>query len=90
LVVAYTAAELSRELRQSEIITNLYQFTYDVIAREAVQTLHTYAIVLSQDCDLLWDFEAKIGNGRRDLNGVWFMKPNPLLTFGQGYPEVIS
>jgi hypothetical protein len=48
----------------------LYQFTYDVSTGEVVQTLHTYAIILSQDCDLLWDYEAKIDNQRRDLNGV--------------------
>jgi hypothetical protein len=29
-----------------------------------------YAIIISQDCDLLWDYEAKIANERRDLNGV--------------------
>jgi len=27
----------------------------------------TYFIILSQDCDLLWEFEAKKGNGRHDL-----------------------
>jgi hypothetical protein len=69
-VAVYTTDELDRELRQAEIITNLHQFTYDTNVSEVVQTLHTYTIVVSQDCDLLWDYQAKINNQRRDLNGV--------------------
>lgn len=68
--MAFTTGELQRELRQAEIISNLYQFTYDVSTNEVIKTLHAYAIILSQDCDLLWDFEAKMRNERRDLNGV--------------------
>jgi hypothetical protein len=50
---------MAREIRQAEIITDLAQYTYDP-EEGAVETLHKFAIVLSQDCDLLWDYEAAV------------------------------
>jgi hypothetical protein len=66
----YTTLELSRELRQSEIITNLSQYTYDPVHEEGLQTVHPFAIILTQDCDLLWDFEARASKQSGELNGV--------------------
>jgi hypothetical protein len=65
MVAAYTPTDLERELRQSELITDLFQFSYDPGTGEAVQVLHQYAIILSQR-----DFEAKLAGQQRDLNGV--------------------
>jgi len=48
------------ELRQSEIISDLTQFTYDSVSQDVVETSHSYAILLSQDCDLLRDNEDRI------------------------------
>lgn len=74
---AYTTANLSGELRQSEIITNLVQFTFHPPTGEAIETLQPYAIVLSQDCDLLWDYQARKAGKSRDLNGVLVYELEP-------------
>lgn len=66
----YTAAGLERELRQGEIITDLVQYDYDLVAQGAIGINIPIAIVLSQDCDLLQDFE-KIQNGEASsINGI--------------------
>jgi hypothetical protein len=77
-VAAYTTAGLDEELRQAEIITRLFQFTYDPVAEEAIESLHSYAVILSQDCDLLWDFQAKVAGAHRDLNGVLIYEAEPV------------
>lgn len=74
---AYTTADLDGELRQSEIITNLVQYTFHAPTGEAIETPHAYAIVLSQDCDLLRDHEAKTAGTSRDLNGVLLYELEP-------------
>lgn len=68
------------ELRQSEIITDLVQFTYDPAAGEAIETRHPYAIVLSQDCDLLRDYEARPKGRPRVLNGALLFELEPVET----------
>jgi hypothetical protein len=65
----YTILDMAREIRQAEIITDLAQYTYDP-EEGAVETLHKFAIVLSQDCDLLWDYEAAAKSEPAELNGV--------------------
>lgn len=75
---AYTITEMDGELRQSEIITGLVQFTYYPAAGEAIETRHPYAIVLTQDCDLLRDHEVR-GDGRPTvLNGVLLFELEPV------------
>jgi hypothetical protein len=75
---AYTTSDMTRELRQSEIITGLVQFTYDPIADEAIATPHPYAIVLSQDCDLLRDYEDRNGGRPTTLNGILVYELEPV------------
>ena len=77
---AYTTTEMDGELRQSEIITDLVQFTYDPAAGEAIETRHPYAIVLSQDCDLLRDYEARSEGRLRVLNGALLFELEPVET----------
>lgn len=72
----YTIAELDRELRQSEIITNLRQFTYDPIGG-AAEIVHPYTIVLTQDCDLLQDFVGRAKGDPPDLNGILIYELDP-------------
>src|SRR4051812_3420686 len=67
--VCPTTAELTEELRQAEIITNLTQYTYDTVAEQAPYRVHDYCIILTQDCDLLSDYEAA-QKGTIFLNGV--------------------
>src|SRR4051812_24616841 len=54
----YTISETNRELRQSEIVTNLQR--YDVFPETgSVEAIpHPFAIILSQDCDLTQDMDA--------------------------------
>ena len=73
----YTTADLDGELRQSEIITGLVQYTYDPVTNESIETPHDYAIVLSQDCDLLRDFEAQNDGRPLVLNGVLLFELEP-------------
>lgn len=59
-----------RELRQSEIISNLVQYKYDAVAKEAIEVVQLYSILLSQDCDLLRDYDDRAENKLSSLNGV--------------------
>jgi hypothetical protein len=76
-VPVYTTSELERELRQAELITNLIQYTFDPVASEGLVTRRPYAVIVSQDCDLLWDFQAKVEDKPRDLIGVLFYEAEP-------------
>jgi hypothetical protein len=57
MVSVHTIDGIENELRQAEIITNLTQFAFDPVNNERVDTVQPYSIILSQDCDLLRDFE---------------------------------
>ena len=54
-------------LRQGEIISNLFELklvipqrkTIDVNNEKFVPVVHPYVIVVSQDCDLEWDYKAR-------------------------------
>jgi hypothetical protein len=68
----FTMSELGRELRQGEIITGVTQYLYDS-GTELIQPLpHAYAVVLNQDCDLLWDYEHRNGGNGSPLHSVLF------------------
>lgn len=77
-VPIYVASNQDGALRQSEIITNLKQFTYYPHLREAIETLRPYAILLSQDCDLLRDHEARNASSPDLLNGILFFELEPV------------
>lgn len=85
----YSTAGLIRELRQTEIISSLTQYFRDPGAspdapEEEIETLairHRFAIVLSQDCDLLWDFEARQKDQQGELNGVLIFELEPALEY---------
>jgi len=66
----FTIDGLNGELRQSEIITEFVQYTFDPVAEEGVSVRRPYAIVMTQDCDLLWDYRARLNGEPRELNGV--------------------
>jgi hypothetical protein len=73
----YAVDELNKELRQGEVITDLAQYTYNAATNEIDEIVRPFAIVLTQDCDLLWDFEAKAKEEIRDLNGVLVFEAEP-------------
>jgi hypothetical protein len=66
----YTTTELDGELRQGEIITGITQYTWDEQSEEVIVLRHSFALIASQDCDLLWDYEARSKEEATDLNGV--------------------
>ncbi len=66
----YAPTQGDSAIRQGEILTGLMQFILDVSDRLSLEDisfsslLHPYAIVVSQDCDLDWDFKARTANER--------------------------
>ena len=60
----YEPAQQDGAIRQGEIITGLIQLVVDLetIGAESpdiIPILHPYALVVSQDCDLDWDYKAR-------------------------------
>ncbi len=71
---SYSTEGMDRQLRQSEIISNLTQPIYvpeqgEVPAGTSFRS-HNFVVILSQDCDLLRDYEARFGDGQEILNEV--------------------
>lgn len=66
----YTRTELTRAFRQSEILSNVaqyfYNFTDDAVDAQTID----FAVVLSQDCDLIQDFDKRQRGEEGPLNGV--------------------
>jgi hypothetical protein len=63
----YVQSPSSGPLRQGELITGLLQLTYSAIGRESIDATilpHDYALVVSQDCDLDWDYSLRYGQGQ--------------------------
>lgn len=54
----YSADELSAELRQCEILSNVRQWLYDG-GQEVSAIIHKFCVIVTQDCDLLWDYESR-------------------------------
>jgi hypothetical protein len=73
----YGKDELNAELRQSEIITGIAQYTFDPGSGEMLVTRHSFAVILSQDCDLKWDYEVRQRGEQSDLNGVLIFEAEP-------------
>jgi len=61
--VIYCQSIPDHPLRQGEILSNLTQVRIDLdslgFEERLDHTLHPYAIVVSQDCDLDWDYKAR-------------------------------
>ena len=62
----YQASNTSSSLRQGEIVTGVFQFNpvIDEIPKSLQElpftpVIHPYAIVITQDCDLDWDYKAR-------------------------------
>jgi hypothetical protein len=68
--VAIYVPTISPELRQGEIITGLVQYNFNSGTGEAESFEHEYAILASQDCDLLRDYERKQNDLESDVNSV--------------------
>jgi hypothetical protein len=66
----YVGSTPDKELRQSEIISDLSQFIFDHDMGEVAEEKCPHGIVLTQDCDLLRDFEAAREGKPLVLSGV--------------------
>ena len=66
----YEKSKHSGALRQGEILSNVVQislhpYTIDTNAPKVERLTHKYAIVVTPDCDLDWDFKAQQGNANQ-------------------------
>jgi hypothetical protein len=73
----YTTSEMHAELRQSEIISGLIQYTVDQERGITRAEEKAYSILLSQDCDLLRDYEARARTEIPALNGALLYEMEP-------------
>lgn len=71
----FAKTELNLELRQGEILSRLSQLRYDFASQNVIEEPHEYAVIASQDCDLLQDFRAT--GASRDLNEVLLFEADP-------------
>lgn len=75
--IIYTRQELALELRQSEIISNLSQIIYDRATNNTVSIDHSFAVVMTQDCDLLWDYDNRQKGAAGTLSSVLLYAAEP-------------
>lgn len=67
----YAPSEGEGALRQGEVITDLIQIkiAQDSVSNEGSlegnRVRHPFAIIVSQDCDLVWDFEVRQQRGQK-------------------------
>ena len=69
-ISVYCSSEMSREIRQGEIITDIVQYSYDFEMEKAFGRPIPISLVVSQDCDLLQDFERTAQDQPSGLNGI--------------------
>ena len=90
----YRRALSTGALRQGEIVSNLIQarIRLETIGAEELvvdETEHEYAVVVSQDCDLDWDWNARknVDKSAKFLSSVLFCEAKPAdeLAHGHGY-----
>lgn len=92
----YERSPSSGALRQGELITGLRSLTYSTISEESTDAAiltHDYALILSQDCDLDWDFPVRYGereyreqNAHKLMQDVLFCIVSPAQTVRNGFP----
>ena len=78
--IIYTGSPNAGALRQGEIVTAVVQSVVDVRTLDSGEgpeidaKTHPYAIVVSQDCDLDWDFKARQGvtSGDKIVPNIFF------------------
>ncbi|MBZ9693926.1 hypothetical protein [Mesorhizobium sp. CO1-1-9] len=73
----YAAVDPSLEFRQGEIISGLRQYLYYPEDQSVDTREHPFAIIASQDCDLLQDFDALAANSQSQLNSILLYEAHP-------------
>lgn len=72
--------DVLRELRQAELITGLVQYDYDPTVEpdgQARKIVHAYAVVASQDCDLLRHYDEGCPDDLTIINCVLLLEAEP-------------
>jgi hypothetical protein len=66
----YASGELSAELRQGEIITAIGKYVVNPSTKDVSVERYDYAIIATQDCDLLQDYNLRSEQKDSPLSGV--------------------
>jgi hypothetical protein len=66
----YTTEGLANEFRQAEILSNVTQSIWNQTTEELEVREHPFAIILTQDCDLLWDYEQRAKGQEGKLDSI--------------------
>jgi hypothetical protein len=66
----YAAVDPALEFRQGEIISGIMQYRYDPEDGSVEEIPHAYAIIVSQDCDLLQHHNSMVENGVPQIASV--------------------
>jgi hypothetical protein len=78
--IIYTRVGLDAELRQAEIISDLTQYQFDPTAPQDVKVItFPFSVILTQDCDLLWDYENRKTSTGSLLESVLFYIASPAI-----------
>jgi len=72
----YFACNPGSPLRQAEILSDVIQYVYDPATEETVGRLHKYAVLASQECDLLRAHEANQKGDKVPINCVLLFTAN--------------
>lgn len=72
----YVACDPASPLRQAEILSDVIQYVYDPATEETVGKLHKFAVLASQECDLLRAHEAKEKSEPIPINCVLLFTAN--------------
>ena len=66
----HSAEGLTAEFRQSEILSAVRQYSVNAEENHITKRIHEYCVILSQDCDLLQDFNKRKDGKPGGLNGI--------------------
>jgi hypothetical protein len=70
IVPIYASGELSAELRQGEIVTDVGKYVVNPSTKDVSVERYDYAIIATQDCDLLQDYNLRSEQKDSPLSGV--------------------
>lgn len=82
----YVTTGLANELRQGEILSNIRQYSVDALAGSATFVEHDFCVIAMQDCDLLWDHEARRTGRPPQLNGILIYEAEEISVFRPKLP----
>ena len=88
----YEPSKESGPLRQAEIISGITQYSYDSSESTATYMVHSFSIILTQDCDLERDYESQNDGKPSPLNCILIFEMMPLADhaskFSQGSKQL--